>query len=67
MNNVGSIDRALRILIGLFVISLAFWGPRTVWGWVGVIPLATALVGWCPLYSVLGIRTCRAKGTAGSG
>lgn len=61
MKNVGSIDRVLRIIVGLGVISLAFWGPHTLWGWLGLIPLVTALIGWCPLYAVLGIRTCPVK------
>jgi hypothetical protein len=62
--NVGSIDRILRIVFGLALIgaALGLYGPQyaTVWGWIGVIPIATALVGWCPAYSVLGIRTCKA-------
>jgi hypothetical protein len=55
--NVGTIDRTLRILIGLGLVSLVFVGPQTPWGWVGVILLATALIGWCPAYSLLGIKT----------
>ncbi len=61
MKNVGNIDRALRIIVGLGVISLVFWGPHTPWGWLGLIPLATALIGWCPAYALLGIRTCPVK------
>ncbi|MDA8050387.1 MAG: DUF2892 domain-containing protein [Rhodospirillales bacterium] len=61
MKNIGSIDRVLRIIVGLGVISLVFWGPRTLWGWLGLIPLVTAVIGWCPLYAVLGIRTCPVK------
>jgi hypothetical protein len=61
MKNVGSIDRVLRIIVGLGVISLVFWGPRTLWGWLGLIPLVTAVIGWCPLYAVLGVRTCPVK------
>ncbi|AOU98012.1 hypothetical protein BI364_08605 [Acidihalobacter yilgarnensis] len=56
--NVGKLDRGLRILIGLLLISQVFVGLHTPWGWLGVIPLATGLVGWCGLYTVLGIRTC---------
>ncbi|MGA7799499.1 MAG: DUF2892 domain-containing protein [Gammaproteobacteria bacterium] len=59
--NVGSIDRALRIIIGLGLISLVFVGPHTYWGWIGIIPLATALMGWCPLYSLIGVKTCPAS------
>ena len=56
--NVGSIDRAIRAIVGLGLISLVFVGPQTVWGWIGVVPLATAIIGWCPPYSLLGISTC---------
>ena len=59
--NVGSIDRALRAIVGLVLISLVFVGPQTVWGWIGVIPLATAIIGWCPPYALLGINTCKTK------
>jgi hypothetical protein len=59
--NEGTIDRVLRVILGLVLISLVFVGPQTVWGWVGVVPLLTGLVGYCPLYSVLGIRTCPMK------
>ena len=48
--NVGSIDKTIRIIVGLGLISLVFVGPQTVWGWIGVVPLATALIGWCPPY-----------------
>ena len=61
MKNVGTIDRVLRIVVGLALISIVFIGPQTPWGWIGVIPLATALIGYCPLYSVLGIKTCPTK------
>lgn len=56
--NVGTIDRIARIALGLVLIALVFVGPQTPWGWIGVIPLATALIGWCPAYRLLGIRTC---------
>ena len=56
--NEGTIDRALRVLAGLAVLSLVFVGPQSAWGWVGLVPLATGLLGFCPLYSVLGINTC---------
>jgi hypothetical protein len=56
--NEGTIDRALRIIAGLGLLSLVFVGPQTPWGWVGLVPLLTGIVGICPLYSVLGIRTC---------
>lgn len=58
LKNEGTIDRALRVVVGLAVLSLVFVGPQTAWGWVGLVPLATGLIGFCPLYSVLGINTC---------
>jgi hypothetical protein len=57
--NVGGIDRALRAILGLALISLVFVGPQTAWGWIGLVPLATAILGWCPPYALLGINTCR--------
>lgn len=65
--NVGSIDRILRALVGLAAISLVFVGPQTAWGWLGLVPLATAVVGWCPPYAMLGISTCRAPAGKRSG
>jgi hypothetical protein len=59
--NEGTIDRALRIVLGLGLIALVFVGPQTPWGWVGLVPLLTGLVGFCPLYRVLGINTCGLK------
>jgi hypothetical protein len=55
--NEGSIDRALRVVLGLALLSLVFIGPQTLWGLVGLVPLATGLVGSCPLYSLFGIST----------
>ncbi|MGO3228358.1 MAG: YgaP family membrane protein [Oceanisphaera sp.] len=59
--NIGSIDRAVRIIVGLALIAIVFVGPQTPWGWLGVIPLATALMGNCPAYSIFGIKTCKTK------
>lgn len=59
--NVGTIDRAVRILVGLALISLVFVGPETPWGGIGLLPLATGLLGWCPPYALLGINTCGVK------
>jgi hypothetical protein len=56
--NVGTIDRILRIVVGLGLISLVFVGPQTPWGWVGVVPLLTAFISFCPLYTLIGVRTC---------
>ena len=57
--NVGTIDRALRIIVGIALIALAATGTIGLWGYIGVVPLATALLGWCPAYSLLGIKTCK--------
>jgi hypothetical protein len=59
--NEGMIDRALRIVAGIGVLSLAFVGPQTPWGYLGIVPLATGLIGWCPLYALLRINTCPVK------
>ena len=59
--NEGTLDRALRVILGLVLLSLVFVGPQTMWGLVGLIPLVTGLVGVCPVYSVLGIKTCNVK------
>ena len=56
--NEGMIDRIVRVIIGLGLISLVFVGPQTSWGYLGLIPLLTGLVGFCPVYTILGIRTC---------
>ncbi|NML17641.1 YgaP family membrane protein [Azohydromonas caseinilytica] len=56
--NEGSLDRALRALAGVTLIGLAAIGTIGAWGWIGVVPLATAAIGWCPLYRLLGINTC---------
>ena len=56
MNNVGTIDRLIRLLVGLSLIALVFVGPRTAWGWIGLIPTATAIMAFCPMYTVLGIN-----------
>jgi ABC-type polysaccharide/polyol phosphate export permease len=55
--NVGSIDRTLRIIVGVVLIALVFVGPQTPWGWVGLVPLVTALVGFCPAYTLLGLNS----------
>jgi Protein of unknown function (DUF2892) len=59
--NEGGLDRALRIIAGLVLIALAGTGTVGVWGYIGLVPLATGLMGWCPLYSLLGINTCPMK------
>lgn len=56
--NAGTLDRAVRAIVGLVLIALALGGTIGVWGYVGVIPLVTAALGWCPAYTLLGIKTC---------
>ncbi len=58
--NVGRVDRAVRVVVGLVLIALVFTGPRTPWGWLGLLPLATGLAGICPLYYPLKIDTRKA-------
>ncbi len=55
--NVGTIDRALRVIVGLVLLSLVFIGPQTLWGLIGLVPLATGLTSRCPGYSILKIKT----------
>lgn len=59
--NVGTIDRAIRALVGLVLIALAVFGQGMAWGWIGVIPLATSLVSFCPAYRIIGLNTCNSK------
>lgn len=59
--NVGGIDRILRIVLGLVLIALTLTGTIGAWGWIGVVPLATAAFGFCPLYTLLGFSTCPMK------
>ena len=61
--NIGDIERIIRIVGGLVLIALAATGTVGVWGWLGLVPLATGLLGWCPPYSLLGINTCKNKNT----
>jgi Protein of unknown function (DUF2892) len=56
--NESSIDRALRLVIGVVLLSLVVIGPKTYWGLLGLVPLLTGAVGFCPLYRLLGINTC---------
>lgn len=59
--NVGGIDKVARIVVGLILIMLALTSTIGAWGWVGVVPLATGLFNFCPLYPLLGISTCKNK------
>lgn len=57
--NVGGMDRGLRIVVGLVLIALAATGTVGAWGYIGVVPLLTGLIGWCPAYLPFGIKTCK--------
>ncbi len=59
--NVGNLERGARILGGLVLIGLAATGTVGVWGWIGVVPLATGILGWCPPYAIFGFNTCSMK------
>jgi len=57
--NIGGIERVARIILGAAILALAFVGPKTPWAYLGLIPLATGIVGWCPPYALFGISTCK--------
>lgn len=59
--NEHPIERTIRVVIGIVLLSLVFVGPKTMWGLLGIIPLATGLLGSCPLYTLFGISTCPKK------
>ena len=59
--NVGGVDRILRIVVGIALIAAAATGAIGVWGYIGVVALATGLMGWCPPYAILGFNTCSMK------
>ncbi|HUP50265.1 MAG TPA: DUF2892 domain-containing protein [Thermoanaerobaculia bacterium] len=59
--NEHTIERFIRVILGAAILSLAFVGPATPWAYLGVIPIATGLLGSCPLYTLLGISTCPLK------
>lgn len=59
--NEGTVDRVVRIAADAALLALVFVGPQTPWGWIGVVPLLTGLMGSCPLYTALGLRTCPMK------
>ncbi len=61
--NIGGIERIVRIAAGLILMALAATGTVGWWGWLGLVPLATGLIGWCPPYSLLGINTCQNRNT----
>ncbi len=57
--NIGNIERVIRIVAGLVVLSLAFVGPQSPWAYLGIVPVMTGIIGWCPPYAMLGISTCK--------
>jgi hypothetical protein len=63
LRNVGKVDQVIRIVVGLGALSLYFFGPKTPWGLLGILPLATAVGAFCPLYGMLGISSCRTRST----
>jgi len=67
MKNVGNVDKVIRVIIGFGLISLVFIGPQTPWGWIGLIPLVTAFISFCPLYSLTGINSAKSNKPKASG
>lgn len=61
IRNVGAVDRAIRLVAGIALLALVFVGPQTRWGYFGLVLIATALVGYCPIYQILGVSTCPVK------
>jgi hypothetical protein len=61
MRNVGGIDRVIRIVVGIALIAATLTGTIGVWGWIGVVPLATGIFGMCPAYKLIGLNTCPLK------
>ena len=57
------VERVARVVLGIALLSMVFVGPQAMWGWIGLVPLATGLVGTCPLYSLVGFSTCPRDGT----
>jgi hypothetical protein len=60
-SNVGGIDKILRIVVGIVLIALAAMNVIGLWGWIGIVPLLTGLMGWCPAYTLFGMNTCPLK------
>lgn len=59
--NVGGIDKIARIVVGLALLAMTIVGPKTLWGLIGIVPIATALMNFCPAYTLLGVNTCDRK------
>jgi Inner membrane protein YgaP-like, transmembrane domain len=60
--NEHRIDRSVRVVLGLILLTIVFVGPRTPWGWIGLVPLVTGLIGTCPVYALFGLSTCPRDG-----
>ena len=60
--NIHNIERVIRIVAGLGIVSLVFVGPQSPWGWLGLVPLVTGAIGWCPPYALFGFSTCKKTG-----
>jgi len=56
--NVGKVDQAIRIVVGLLLIAMVFVGPQTPWGWIGIVPLVSGLMRVCLIYRLFGFSTC---------
>jgi hypothetical protein len=65
--NEDALDRIIRIIAGAAILSFAYIGPQSPWAYLGIIPLATGLIGWCPLYALLGMSSCKAGGCGTTG
>jgi hypothetical protein len=59
--NIGGVERAVRVIAGLGILSLAVVGPQTPWGYAGLVLVITGLVSWCPIWRVFGVNTCKLK------
>jgi hypothetical protein len=57
--NIHNIEKIIRVLLGIIILSLVFIGPKSWWGLIGILPILTGLSGWCPPYQLLGISTCK--------
>lgn len=57
--NIHPVERVLRVVVGLIILSLVFVGPKSLWGLIGILPILTGFIGWCPPYQLLGISTCK--------
>lgn len=58
MNNEGRVDRSIRVILGVILVSLVFIGPQSAFDWIGLVPLITSIIGFCPLYKIIGLNTC---------